>query len=270
MTKRTKRKIAAALILVLLLGTAFGEPIVKLGKELTFYWFDHTETELQVKAYAEENGVFFADYPESLISLLERNAETEQFVLEYPLYRPGEYDLTEYKDSETVPLFLQWDQRWGYETYGSDMMAITGCGPTCLAMVGYYITGDEKFDPAAVAEFAEENGYYVEGSGSSWTLISQGGPQLGLDVSELPLDENRIKGALEHGNPIILAMGPGDFTSSGHYIVLTGVEDGLFAVNDPNSPERSARLWSYEEISGQIRNIWVVSGRDYAVMPIVD
>ena len=79
---------------------------------------------------------------------------------------------------------------------------------------------------------------------------------------------DRMKEALEHGNPIILAMGPGDFTASGHYIVLTGVVDGLFAVNDPNSPERSSRLWSYEEISGQIRNIWAVSGRDYAVMPI--
>ena len=156
MTKRTKRKIAAALILVLLLGTAFAKPIVKIAKEVTFYWFDHTETELRVKAFAEENGVFYADYPESLIALLERNPETEKFVLEYPLYRAQSYDLGEYKAGETVPLFLQWDQRWGYENYGSDMMAITGCGPTCLAMVGYYLTGDEKFDPAAVAAFAEE------------------------------------------------------------------------------------------------------------------
>ena len=268
MKMRTKKKIAAALILVLLLTSAFGSTIAKIAEEVTFYWFDHTETELQVKAFAEENGVFFADYPDSLIQLLERNPETEKFVLEYPLYRPAAYDLAEYKNAETVPLFLQWDQRWGYETYGSDMMAITGCGPTCLAMVGYYVTGEERFDPAAVAAFAEESGYYVEGSGSSWTLISEGGPQLGLDVVELPLDENRMKGALENGNPIILAMGPGDFTSSGHYIVLTGVQDGMFVVNDPNSPERSGKLWSYEEISGQIRNIWAISGRDYAVMPI--
>ncbi len=268
MKRRTKRKIAAALILVLLLGTAFGKPLAKVAEEVTFYWFDHTETELKVKTFAEENGVFFADYPESLIALLERNPETEKFVLEYPLYRAKDYDLSQYRDTAAVPLFLQWDQRWGYEKYGSDMMAITGCGPTCLAMVGYYLTGDGKFDPAAVAKFAEENGYYVEGSGSAWTLISQGGPQLGLDVTELPLDENRMKGALENGCPIILAMGPGDFTSSGHYIVLTGVEDGMFAVNDPNSPERSARLWSYEEISGQIRNIWAVSGKQYDGMPI--
>ena len=57
MKMRTKRKIAAALVLVLLLGTAFGGTLVKLAKEATFYWFEHTETELKVKAFAEENGV---------------------------------------------------------------------------------------------------------------------------------------------------------------------------------------------------------------------
>ena len=61
------------------------------------------------------------------------------------------------------------------------------------------------------------------------------------------------------GSPVICAMGPGAFTEAGHYIVLTGVEDGMFVVNDPNSPVRSGKLWSYEEISGQIRNIWEIS-----------
>ena len=259
MKMRTKKKIAAALILVLLLTSAFGSTIAKIAEEVTFYWFDHTETELQVKAFAEENGVFFADYPDSLIQLLERNPETEKFVLEYPLYRPAAYDLAEYKNAETVPLFLQWDQRWGYETYGSDMMAITGCGPTCLAMVGYYLTGDaETYDPAAVALFSERNGYYASGYGSSWTLISEGAVKLGLDVTEIPLVEKRIKDNLEVGNPIICAMGRGDFTATGHYIVLIGLEDGKFIVNDPNSVENSQKLWSYEQIQGQIRNLWVI------------
>ena len=260
------------MILLVLLTCAlgmllFGDEIENLYLELSFNWDTATEAEKTVKTFADENGIPYRSYPKSLIELLDRNPETEEFVLNYPFREKTDYDLSGC-DRSTVPLFLQWDSRWGYEKYGSDMMAITGCGPTCLAMVGYYLTGDAKFDPAAVAAFAEENGYYVEGSGSSWTLISEGGPQLGLDVVEIPLDENRMKEALEHGNPIILAMGPGDFTSSGHYIVLTGVEDGLFAVNDPNSPERSSKLWSYEEIAGQIRNIWAVSGKQYGAMPI--
>ena len=60
------------------------------------------------------------------------------------------------------------------------------------------------------------------------------------------------------GKPIICAMGPGDFTSSGHYIVLVGVEDGLLRVNDPNSRENSGKLWKFEDIESQFRNLWVI------------
>ena len=147
---------------------------------------------------------------------------------------------------------------WGYEEYGSDMIAITGCGPTCLAMAGYYLTGDENMSPDKLAKFAQRNGYYEKGYGSSWTLISEGGPQLGLTVTELPLVKAKIDKALEAGNPVILAMGQGDFTSTGHYIVLAGVEAEGYRVNDPNSRVNSQRLWTYEELEGQIRNIWSI------------
>ena len=89
-------------------------------------------------------------------------------------------------------------------------------------------------------------------------MISEGAEQLGLTATELPLVKKKIETALEAGCPVILAMGPGDFTTSGHYIVLIAVEEGGFRVNDPNSRENSSRLWSYEELEGQIRNIWAM------------
>ncbi|MBQ8833860.1 MAG: C39 family peptidase [Oscillospiraceae bacterium] len=257
---KTKKKwwlpVTAALVLVI--GLLGAQPAWYFYKDVSFYWTEHTETEYRVKAYAEEKGISYGRYPQSLINLLERNPETETFVLDYPFREEGEIDLSEYEDSESVPLFLQWDPRWGYEKYGSDVIGITGCGPTCLAMVGYYLTGDINMNPAQIADFAWKNGYYESGYGSSWTLISEGGEKLGLEVTELPLVKKKITDSLEAGNPVILAMGPGDFTTSGHYIVLTGVEDGQFRVNDPNSRANSGRLWSYEELEGQIRNIWSV------------
>ena len=63
---------------------------------------------------------------------------------------------------------------------------------------------------------------------------------------------------LEAGNPIICAMGPGDFTTAGHYIVMVGTRDGKIQVNDPNSILNSEKLWTYEDIEGQIRNLWVI------------
>ena len=255
-----KKKLLPLLLVLALAAGAYiyAEELVAVYREVTFYWTERTETELKVKAYAEEKGIFYSEYPQSLIELLERNPETEEFVLNYPFREASQFYLREEEESGGVPLFLQWDPRWGYETYGSDCIGITGCGPTCLAMAGYYVTGEERFNPAQIAEFAWKNGYYEAGHGSSWTLISQGGVQLGLDVTEIPLVKKRIVDNLEVNNPIILAMGPGDFTTSGHYILLVGMEDGLFRVNDPNSRANSAKLWSYEQLESQIRNIWVI------------
>ena len=216
--------------------------------------------EEQVWLYAKENGYSFRDYPESLIELLKRNPEAEQFVLQYPSTKDNApaIDMTPYLNTEKVPLFLQWDARWGYMTYGSDVAGLTGCGPVCLSMAAVYVTDDPAFSPDKMIRFAADNNYYVSGSGSSWTLISEGGVRLGLDVAELPLDEGRIRKALNAGMPVICAMGPGDFTTTGHFIVITGVQDGKFTVNDPNSQRNSEKLWSYEAIKGQIRNLWSI------------
>ena len=260
MTAKRKRKwgLRLTLALALVIAVTGAAKLPALWTELTFYWYDRTETELKVKAYAEEKGIFYAEYPQSMIDLLERNPETEDFVLNYPFRDEVAAEAFAYDRSEGVPLMMQWDKRWGYLKYGSDVVGITGCGPVCLAMAGYYVTGDETFNPANMVEFAKNGGYYSPGSGSSWTLISQGGVELGLEVTEIPLVKKKIMDALAAGNPIICAMGKGDFTTSGHYIVLVGVENGMIRVNDPNSYANSERLWSYEEMESQFRNLWVI------------
>ena len=229
----------------------------RTGNSLSDESFSHADK--IISAFAQEHDLKLRDWPDSLRELLEKNPEAEEFVLQYPLKKDAtpEIDLREYVDSNEVPLFLQWDERWGYSTYGNNMMGLSGCGPTCLSMVCMYILNDAQYSPRYIADFAQQNGYCVPGNGSSWTLISEGGVLLGLDVTEIPLDENRIIRNLEVGNPIICVMGPGDFTSSGHFIVMTGYKDGKIKVNDPNSPARSRMLWDYDAIKDQIRNLWV-------------
>nr|MBQ8244198.1 C39 family peptidase [Oscillospiraceae bacterium] len=257
---KTKKLLIAALtvLAVLLIALLGAKPIYNLYRDLSFGWEERSPEEHIVKAYAETMGISYGEYPIALIELFERNPETEGFVLNYPFRADMDVDLTDF-DRDTVPLFLQWDPMWGYEDYGSDCIAITGCGPTCLAMAGWYLTGDDNMNPEKIAKFAQRGGYYETGYGSSWTLISQGGAELGLDVTELPLVEKKINSALEAGSPVILALGPGDFTSTGHYIVLASLEEGGYRVNDPNSRVNSQRLWSYEELEGQIRNIWAIA-----------
>ena len=257
--KNIVRKAALFLIIALILFLGYSE-LAALWRDITFDISEHSPAELKVKAYADANGLRFSDYPEELIELLERNPETETFVLEYPIKKgcSPQADLLAYENLDTVPLFLQWDQQWGYISYGSGVAGLTGCGPVCLSMCAYYLTGDPVMSPDHIIRFAIDNGYCVPGNGTSWTLISEGGVQLGLDVTEIPLVESRIYDNLEAGNPIICVMGPGDFTTTGHYIVMVGLEDGLIRVNDPNSIANSQTLWAFDQIQDQIRNLWVI------------
>lgn len=216
-----------------------------------------------VESFASQNGIEYNDYPNELLELLERNPETEDFVLSYPIEKNFEYDidLSEFENNDSVPLFLQWDKRWGYIEYGSDVAGLTACGPVCLSMCAYYLTGNEEFSPDYMIDFALDNGYCARGKGSQWSLISEGGEQLGLNVEELPLVEKKIKDSLKDGNPIICVMGPGDFTTTGHFIVLADYdsENDVYKINDPNSKENSRKDWKYDDFSNQIKNLWVIS-----------
>ena len=220
----------------------------------------YSKAERTILAFCTEYNLHLSDYPEDLRRLLEYNPETKDYVLHYPLEQgnPIDVDLSAYADSEEIPLFLQWDRQWGYMTYGGQPAALTACGPVCLSMVAYYLTGNDAYSPDRVIEFAQDNGYYSPGSGSRWTLISTGAETLGFTATEIPLVKAQILNYLEDGNPIICAMGPGDFTSSGHFIVLSGTENGLLRINDPNSIKNSEKLWKFEDIESQFRNLWVI------------
>ena len=220
-----------------------------------------SETDLRVMEYAEQKGVPFSEYPDSLIRLLERNPETEEFVLNYPFRTEAEVDLGDYDLTRSMPLFLQWDPRWGYLTYGGDFVAVSGSGPMCLAMAGCFVTGgDERFYPDRVAAFAQENGYASgNGSGSDWALISQGGKTLGLEVREISAVEQKIADYLHGGDPIIALLRSGTLSESGRYIVITDYDDGMLTIHDPDSQVNSQKQWPFEALSGQFRNLWVIS-----------
>lgn len=196
-------------------------------------------------------------YPEDILKMLSRNLDMLDFVLEYP-EKVGQVFAETIGEIEVgeVPLLLQYDQRWGYGDYGNSSVVVSGCGPACLSMVIAGLTGDDTITPYVVAKYANEQGYYVPGAGTAWTLMSEGAKHFGVIGEELPLTKSIMEGALEEGRPIICCMRLGDFTTTGHFIVITGMKDGQFVVNDPNSRERSNLLWDYETLQRQISNLW--------------
>ncbi|MBQ9762315.1 MAG: C39 family peptidase [Oscillospiraceae bacterium] len=216
--------------------------------------------------FAAQHGLTLADYPEELIALLERNPEAQEFVLNYPLEHDKEHtvDISGYATQEGVPLFIQWDQQWGYVDFAGKLAGLSACGPTCMSMVAYHFTRNPQYTPVYMMEFAMSNkAYAVNGSGTQWAFFQKGPQELGLSVQELTLEQSQtesyIAKTLQAGKVIVMNVRPGVFTTVGHYLLLTGYEDGKFKVNDPNSYENSEKLWEFEEFSDQVRIMWAIS-----------
>ena len=117
--------------------------------------------------------------------------------------------------------------------YGTDggTIATSGCGPTAMAMVLTYLTGDE-ITPVETAEYD-------------------------VECTQTGVSEENIISALEDDKPVIMSMGPGTFTRGGHFIVLTGLnDDGTISVADPNSEVRSQTNYDIDVFLNEGKGMW--------------
>lgn len=217
---------------------------------------------LRVQQYAEiyQNP---KEYPQALRYMLSRNPEMLDFVYAYPKKKGKLFSDTLGNVSKGVfPHLYQWDEKWGYAAYGDSILAISGCAPTTLSMVVAGLTGRSDVTPYTIAKYAETKGYYVHGVGSSWDLMEDM-EQFGIASQSMENDRDSIFDALRKGYPIICSMLPGDFTSTGHFILFYGIQDGNIQVHDPNSIERSSKLWEYEALEHQIAALWCYQEMDF-------
>lgn len=198
-------------------------------------------------------------YPDKMLEALANNPEMADFVEGYTGYvSEAAGGLNEDELARRFPLFLQWDPRWGYVNYGNgSCIGLAGCGPTCLSMALFYLTGDETLTPDKVAAYSMKNGHYVSGSGTAWSLFTDLPARYGVSVGEPAISKRKLQSELDLGKIVICSMKPGDFTAAGHFIVIYGYDSEGFLINDPNCVARSVRRWTFEEISGQIKHTWV-------------
>lgn len=201
-------------------------------------------------------------YPEEMLRALANNPEMADFVSSYTGSKTkASGGFSEEELALDFPLFLQWDPRWGYVKYGdSSCIGLAGCGPTCLSMALYYLTRDESITPDVIAAYSMNNGYYVQGTGTAWALLTDVPSRYGVKVSEPEHSGQTIRSALDQGRVVICSMGPGDFTSGGHFIVIYGYDRDGFMINDPNCVARSMKRWTYEDIAAQIKHVWILGG----------
>ena len=224
-----------------------------------------SECQAVIDAYAAAHGIDPLTYPIDMVNLLYTNPDTLDFVLHYPEYAgtqdapdyPGSIDVTGDFTTVRVPEYYQFDLRWGYRSYAGGVVGINGSGPTALSMVVSYLLGNRDMNPAWMAAFAENNNYTLEG-GTNWTLMSDGATGLGIDVTPITADQDRIERNLDVGNIVMCLMGPGDFTTSAQYILIVGYSDEGYEIRDPGSPARTSQLWQYDRLAPQMDGCWIM------------
>lgn len=199
-------------------------------------------------------------YPLELLLSGAGNPEMTDYLYGY-LTSDGSTDghFTDEEQPEDFPLLLQWDIRWGYMPYGTNgTVGSSGCGPTCLSMAVFYLTGNRECTPDVITQYSLDEGHYIEGVGTAWALLDNYPTEFGLTVTHPALSDENLKAHLDQGNILICSVRPGNFTSEGHFIVIYGYDENGYKINDPKCIYRSRLSWSYEQIQDDIKRIWSV------------
>ncbi len=155
----------------------------------------------------------------------------------------------------TIPKLYQRDYRETVCFYDGRPRSVStsGCGAACLSMVIAYLTGDRTQNPYTLFCEAVDCGWY-SGNGLGKSTLNRLAQRHSLKTQWIPNNAKRIIAELEAGHPIIAHMGEGNFTDTGHYIVLRGVtENGKILVNDPNSRSNSGKAFPISLLLQQAR-----------------
>lgn len=166
--------------------------------------------------------------------------------------------LTDEEKAETIPYLSQVDLRWGLKEYGRSFFGRSGCGPTVMSMLVVGLTRDYDQNPYEVGKFARENGYYLDNMGTEWSFFSQGAKHYGLKSKNIKFEKKEIISELNAGNYLVLNVKKGDFTYSGHYIIICGYDGNEFKIHDPNSWINTSKSWTFDRLKGQVKAVWSI------------
>lgn len=169
-------------------------------------------------------------------------------------WRAGGPDRIEGGIKMNVVPFNQGDYTQTVAVIGGEKKTVksSGCGAACVAVVGQYLTDNRALDPQALFTWAFDNGYY-HGDGLSHECLRDMAALFGLRARWAGRDA--AMASLHGMRPVVAHMKNGYFSSSsGHYIVLTGVtEAGEVIVHDPGSRARSGKAFDWDFLMEQTK-----------------
>ena len=125
-----------------------------------------------------------------------------------------------------LPLYLQQD--YGDFKFGWDRLYTHGCGITSFALLSSYMM-DEEYTPTEMSEqFRRYNS-----DGTDGMLFIYEPCTIGYYLKARTYNAAEVEQALRDGHKVIALVGPGYWTTTGHYITLEGItEDEKIQVKD--------------------------------------
>lgn len=136
---------------------------------------------------------------------------------------------------------------------GTNTIKSAGCGPTSLAICISTLTG-RRVTPIQVADWGAKQGLYIQGEGWSHSCPGIMANHWGLKCKKIARSKKDLKTVLKKGQLVVAVMGPGHFTSGGHYIVLYGLNSkGQILVSDCGSRSRNG-AWNFDIVFNETKD----------------
>jgi len=112
----------------------------------------------------------------------------------------------------------------------SQTIGTSGCGPTSAAMVVTATKG--TITPDKMSDLFVQYGYRSSNNGTYWSAFRAVADEFNIGYTETS-DIQRAIQLLQSNHYVIASCGNGLFTTGGHFIVLTGINENTISVYDP-------------------------------------
>ena len=200
---------------------------------------------------------------ERLLNLALTEPDAIAFVANYPKSDKSSRPYDGSVKRGEVPLLYDWDSHWGAITYGDGPVAITGSGPTTLAMAYMGLTGKTDNSPTEITQQASKSNYAGGDSGSKAELFSKLATSLGLQTEVLEMSADTLLYTLGDNTVIAVELKEGTVTDDAHWALVVNVNsDGSVTLYDPTSSAASTRPWDPTTIADASSSFYSITISD--------
>lgn len=182
------------------------------------------------------------------------------FVAAYPTASKEAQPYDEAVTQGTVPQLYCWDEHWGAVDYADAPLALTGSGPTSLAMARMGLLGTADQTPATIAQLITDASMAGGDSGMSADFLGEPLASLGITATSYTSNADNLLQALDTGTYVLLEASAGTLTDSTHWVLVTAENaDGSVTVLDPTSTSVSSHTWDAATVASAATDIYALS-----------